>query len=316
VLEYAVAAPSHPTLLLEFCLTGVNMAATDNRQQMINLIKSLSGQANLLVIPRLFIDLFGSLEAGLFVHQCVFWSDYYADGDGWFARTEAEIKQEISLSYYLVGKCVKASKGVIECKVAIVEHGTARVWRVNYDVLIKLLEQEFENSKTPLENFEYPSLKVLNTPLEKRKNSPSENQSLHLIKIKKDINAKKEKPAKSSRLISQSKSAAKKQCKEYPVGDWSWLRADLQPLGRAFLVTAGDAYWPSAGERSLWYKVLLEWQQFHAKPEAVVRAINKLRDDGMTISSPQSVTKTLRYVVAQNGKNALDERYPVYKAKT
>ena len=62
------------------------VARMNNQQAMIELIKATSGQANILTIPRPYIEFMGSLDGGLFLSQLIYWSDRGGQDDGWFIQ--------------------------------------------------------------------------------------------------------------------------------------------------------------------------------------------------------------------------------------
>lgn len=88
-----------------------------NHRQIIATIKALTGQANILTIPRLFVDFTGSLDTALFLSQVLYWSD--KGRNGWFYKTYADWQKEICLSEYQVRKSAKKlrSLGTLETKV-------------------------------------------------------------------------------------------------------------------------------------------------------------------------------------------------------
>jgi hypothetical protein len=90
-----------------------------NQQTMTELIKAFSGQANVLSIPKIYIDYMSSLDGGLFLSQVIYWSDKGALGDGWFYKSYAEWTEETTLSKYEVGKQAKIliDRGVLETKI-------------------------------------------------------------------------------------------------------------------------------------------------------------------------------------------------------
>jgi hypothetical protein len=91
-----------------------------NQQHLINLIKSLSGQANILAIPRVYISLCdGDLAAALLLSQIVYWSDKSSRKDGGFWKTFDEWEKEIGLSRYQIKRAsaVLTRMGFLETKV-------------------------------------------------------------------------------------------------------------------------------------------------------------------------------------------------------
>jgi hypothetical protein len=70
-----------------------------NHADITNLLKSFSGQARILTIPRAYIDMLGGDHlAALLLSQAVFLSDRAADDDGWFAKSYADWTAELGLS--------------------------------------------------------------------------------------------------------------------------------------------------------------------------------------------------------------------------
>jgi len=68
-----------------------------NQKDIFNLIRQLTGQANILTIPRIFIHYTGSVEAALLLSQIIYWSDRNPRGP-WFYKSYKEWEQEIGLS--------------------------------------------------------------------------------------------------------------------------------------------------------------------------------------------------------------------------
>jgi hypothetical protein len=118
-----------------------------NHQNAIDLVKALSGQANVLTIPRLYIDYMGSIDGGLLLNQLIYWSDKGADNDGWFYKTYLEWESETTLSKYEVSKQVNIlkNKGTLKTKVKKANGAPT----VHY----KFLFSEFQNSIVKFINY-------------------------------------------------------------------------------------------------------------------------------------------------------------------
>jgi len=104
-----------------------------NHQNAIALIKAFSGQANILTIPRPFVDFMGNLDGALFLSQVLYWSD--KGRDGWFYKTYAEWQEEICLSEYEVKKAVKKliDLGVLETQVRKANGNPTVHYRLDFD---------------------------------------------------------------------------------------------------------------------------------------------------------------------------------------
>lgn len=77
-----------------------------NRDAMWELVKQLSGQQNVIAIPRVYQKVMGSWEGAAFLNQIIYWSDKGKDGT--FAHTANEWEVELGLSRYEVEKYTKA----------------------------------------------------------------------------------------------------------------------------------------------------------------------------------------------------------------
>ena len=63
------------------------------------LIKETSGQGNIISLPRIYLKIAGDVVVGLFLSQCVWYSDKGGSHDGWFYKSNKEWQEEIGLSY-------------------------------------------------------------------------------------------------------------------------------------------------------------------------------------------------------------------------
>ena len=67
-----------------------------DQQQVYALIAQFSGQANILTIPRLFIDWTGDHLTALLLSQIIYWSSRTNDPDGWFYKSAKEWEEELT----------------------------------------------------------------------------------------------------------------------------------------------------------------------------------------------------------------------------
>jgi len=102
-----------------------------NQDDITKLIKSISGQANILTIPRIYIRLTKSHRSALFLSQSVYWSDKSNHGDGWFYKSYREWRDELGLNQHAVETCVKTLEegGWLETKVDRVGIRETRFYR-------------------------------------------------------------------------------------------------------------------------------------------------------------------------------------------
>lgn len=98
---------------------AVDEERKSNQQIVFDAIRSMTGQANILTIPRIFVDLVGDLETALFLSQVLYWSDKGSQDGGWFYKTYAEWEEEICLNEYKVRKAKNKLEemGLIETKI-------------------------------------------------------------------------------------------------------------------------------------------------------------------------------------------------------
>jgi hypothetical protein len=76
-----------------------------SKEVIASIIKSFSGQANVLAIPKIYIQLLdGDIEAALFLSQCVYWSDKTKNKNG-FYKSVTEWQEETGLTRYRIGRC-------------------------------------------------------------------------------------------------------------------------------------------------------------------------------------------------------------------
>ena len=79
-----------------------------NQRTVFDLIASFSGQANILTIPRPFIDwLDGDHMAALLLSQILYWSSRTDDPDGWFYKRARDWTDELGMSTYQQNRAVK-----------------------------------------------------------------------------------------------------------------------------------------------------------------------------------------------------------------
>lgn len=111
------------------------------QQEIFQLIQDLTGQKNLIVIPRLFILKLGDYPSAALLAQCIYWSSKI-EQEGWFYKTYKEWEDEICLSK---DQAIKASKKLkklelIQTKVKKAPTGNPTVfYRVDLNALCSWL---------------------------------------------------------------------------------------------------------------------------------------------------------------------------------
>lgn len=118
-----------------------------NHKEIIQLIKRISGQANFIGTPRIFVDLFeGDLVAAVWFNQAVYWDGKNTNPVG-FYKTAEEWKKEIGLSIFQIRRAARISQemGLINISFKKV-YGTPKnhylvVWPELLRVLTDLLDK-------------------------------------------------------------------------------------------------------------------------------------------------------------------------------
>jgi len=114
-----------------------------NQNKVTELIKSVSGQANILTIPRIYIDLTGDHISALFLSQCVYWSD--RGRDGWFYKSASEWEDELGLSSYQVRRCIKSLAAYIQTDVRKANGAPTTHYKVDFEELRKSIVEKLNN---------------------------------------------------------------------------------------------------------------------------------------------------------------------------
>lgn len=110
------------------------MAASSQRE-IIQLIKQVSGQANILTIPRIFIDLTGDIKSALFLSQCIYWSDKTSREDGFFYKSYQDWERETGLKRRGVDAARRDCAAFVEVKITQANGAPTMHYRVDFDAL-------------------------------------------------------------------------------------------------------------------------------------------------------------------------------------
>lgn len=109
------------------------------QQQFFEIIRSLTGQSNILTVPRVLIDFTGgSIESALFLSQLLFWSDKTTN-DGWIYKSYREWKEEIHITRYALDQARKALEGfgILETQLKKVNGGPTVHYRLNIEAFVE-----------------------------------------------------------------------------------------------------------------------------------------------------------------------------------
>ena len=111
------------------------------------LIAQTSGQKNTLTIPKIYVELTGSLTTALLLNQIVFYSDKSKRSDGYFYKTYKEWEEEILLTERQVRNSVNKLKkmGLVETKVMKANGSPTVHYKLDYDKLVELILTKTQN---------------------------------------------------------------------------------------------------------------------------------------------------------------------------
>lgn len=162
-----------------------------NWQIIKELLIKLTGQENIVAIPKIFIELTGDLHLALLLSQVIYWSDKGKRNDGYIYKSAREWKEELGISQYAIDKFKRLK--YIECKIIKACGAPTTHYKINYDIFIGELE------KFILENKEVDLLKTEN-PFTEIGKTLTENTT---------ITTYKDKRIKANNFSSEKKSGKK-----------------------------------------------------------------------------------------------------------
>lgn len=130
-----------------------------NMNDAINLIRSLSGQANMLTVPVMFVDLTGDIESAILLSQILYWTGKTNNKDGWIYKSNKEWQEEIHLATYSIRKATKklTDMGIVETKLKRANGSPTLHYRINseefYKSILRFHKIEITNSQNPSSDF-------------------------------------------------------------------------------------------------------------------------------------------------------------------
>ena len=120
-----------------------------NKTSVFNLVQSMTGNTNVLVVPKVFLDLMGELQTATFLAQLVYWSGKGHRKDGYIYKTVAEWQSELYMSEYAVrkAKATLEEMNIITTKVVKANGNPTVHYKVNVETLVEMILQK-QNSVT------------------------------------------------------------------------------------------------------------------------------------------------------------------------
>lgn len=117
-----------------------------DQQQVYTLIMRIAGQANILTIPRLFIDWTGDHITALFLSQVIYWSSRTSDPDGWFYKSAREWEEELAISDYQLARATKKlAEAGLETKLRKIGGAPTQHFRIDQDTFLEWISEKLGN---------------------------------------------------------------------------------------------------------------------------------------------------------------------------
>ncbi len=147
-----------------------------NNEYFSDLITSLSGRNNMIVIPKLYVELLnGDINNAMLLNQVIYWSDRTKRTDGYFYKTYPEWHEELGLSEYQIRNGIKKleSMGWVKTKLKKANGSPTRHYRFESEVfqetILKLFQErnsknsrnqyeEIQDSLTEITTLDYPEI--------------------------------------------------------------------------------------------------------------------------------------------------------------
>jgi hypothetical protein len=116
---------------------GAMMAQISDRKATYEVIRRISGQTNILTIPRLYLDITGNHKSALFLSQCVYWSDKMGRP---FYKSYKDWEEEIGLSRWDLDKARKECKDIVTTELIKANGAPTLHYDINWKALYEKIE--------------------------------------------------------------------------------------------------------------------------------------------------------------------------------
>ncbi|WP_144508203.1 DnaD domain-containing protein [Bacillus thuringiensis] len=110
-----------------------------NYQTIRTIISQISGQDNIVVVPKLFVKLTGDITTAILLNQIVFYSDKSKRTDGFFYKTYKEWKDEICLTERQVRYSTRklVDRGLVETVLKKANGAPTVHYKLDYNKLVE-----------------------------------------------------------------------------------------------------------------------------------------------------------------------------------
>lgn len=261
----------------------------DKRKLLYALIKALSGQENILTIPRLFITVTKSHRSALFLSQSIYWSDRATHDGGWFYKSYAGWLIELGLNQHAVQTCVKylTGLGVLETKISKAGQRETRWYRPNIERLAELIEEVTLAETAKVEGAAATLAETANVPQRKTIRSSIKQRLPSETTFSPPEGGGGEKPAKP---LTARQSAVKT------------LEERFSEISALALPPRETEAQRKAGATRWWNPLAEIWTLCDKDTDQAIRlmtgAYNALIGKRLTVSAPASVLETARAIKA------------------
>ena len=138
------------------------------QKEVFSFISSIVGQSNTIAIPVEFVRFSGDYNTSALLTQLIYWQGKQHDSEGWIYKTYEEWEQELALSKYQVKRSsgILKSLGVLETKVMKIKlsngmlGNTAVHYKFNSDVFVDTFGKHL--NKSTVKGGSLPEVKKLN----------------------------------------------------------------------------------------------------------------------------------------------------------
>lgn len=146
-----------------------------NQRAIVQMVKDISGQSNVLAIPRIFIRMAGDIKAALFLSQCVYWSDKTKRDDGYFYKTAQEWEEETGLTRHELDGARKRTARFVVTKLIKANGAPTLHYHADIDAITEWIEAFYTEQANPIaENQQIDLPKTVKSDLPKTDKSLTE----------------------------------------------------------------------------------------------------------------------------------------------
>jgi DnaD/phage-associated family protein len=150
------------------------------------LIKQISGQKNVVTVPKLFVKITGDMTQAVVLSQCLYWSDRTARTDGYFYKTAKEFADDLGISErqlrYAVEKLEES--GFISTVIHRAKGAPTTHYKVNNDFvtesILQICQIEITNSVNPSDII-VNSLTEITTEIKSTTTTPDERKNVYVV---------------------------------------------------------------------------------------------------------------------------------------